>query len=176
MNEPLENEYFRWLCAKVIQNKQPSTPSLTYWKLLNLLHSTEFAWIVLGDDNRAADGRELRSDFAFECKIKLPSEWNLMGCSVLEMLIAFSRRAEFDTDVPAHDWFWEFIENLNIKYSDAEFDKGLIEDALTVFLWRNYNKNGRGGLFPMDNPQEDQRSVEIWYQFAQYLVDQDRLP
>jgi hypothetical protein len=55
-------------------------------------------------------------------------------------------------------------------------DTDLIEDILDQFIWRTYDYNCNGGLFPLDDPKDDQRNVEIWYQFANYLVDKDRLP
>jgi hypothetical protein len=181
MDEPLENAYFKWLCAKVIQNQQPSTPSLTYWKLLKLLHGTEFVWLLVGDDNRAMDGLELRDDFIFECHKSVDlTEWRReLGCSILEMLIAFSRRAEFDTEIPAQDWFWEFIDNLGLKECNdgSDFKEDDIEIILDRFVWRTYNVKGEGGILPISNPHKhgDQRKIEIWHQFYNYLLDQDRL-
>ena len=178
MSEPLENAYFRWLCAKVIQNQQPSTPSLTYWRLLTILHSTEFVWLIQGDDNRAQDGIELRSDFMLECRIPDHPDWRALGCSVLEMLIAFSKRAEFMTEIPYREWFWEFIENLGLKeFNDgAEFHD---EDAISIidrFVWRTYDRNGEGGIVPITHAKEDQRHVQVWYQLCEYVVDRNKIP
>jgi len=177
MEEPLESLYFQWLCAKVIYVRNP-TPSLTYWKLLRILYRTEFVWLLSGDDNRAADGIELRTEFLLEGDIPDNPEWRGIGCSILEMFIGFSRRAEFTTAVPARDWFWEFLENLGLKeFNDgSEFDPREVEAILDQFIWRTYNRKGEGGIFPMDSPNGDQRQIEIWYQFCDYLVDQDRLP
>lgn len=175
MDGPLENAYFKWLCAKVIRTQQPSTPSLTYWKLLRMLHNTEFVWILRGDDNRAEDGVELRGEFAFESKTEIPSDWNELGCSLLEMLIAFARRAEFTTGTPSKEWFWEFLDNLHLSdlNDGAEFVEEDAEDILDGFVWRTYNMNGEGGILPLKNPPKDQRRVELWYQFSEYLEDRD---
>jgi hypothetical protein len=177
MREPLENLYFKWLCAKVTYAPNP-TPSLTHWNLLKKLHNTEFVWLLSGDDNRAADGIELRTEFLFEGDIPDDPEWRAIGCSLLEMFIAFSRRTEFMTEQPARDWFWEFLDNLGLKgFNDgADFDHDEIERILDQFIWRTYTRKGEGGLFPIHTPRGDQRHVEIWYQFCDYLVDQERLP
>jgi hypothetical protein len=180
MDGPLENAYFKWLCAKVIQDKYPRTPSLTYWKLLNVLHTTEFVWLLIGDDNRAADGLELRDDFIFECDLPRDPEWKReLGCSVLEMLIAFSRRAEFMTEVPLRVWFWEFLDNLGLKELNdgSEFKVDDVEIILDTFIWRTYNVKGEGGILPISDPHKygDQRRIEIWHQFYNYLLDQNRL-
>ena len=174
---PLEDLYFRWLCAKVTYVRTP-TPSLTYWKLLKILHNTEFVWLLSGDDNRSEDGKELRIEFLFEGDIPDNVEWRALPCSILEMFIAFSRRAEFNTDIPARDWFWEFVDNLGLKELNdgAEIDLEEVERILDQFIWRTYNRKGEGGLFPISNINGDQREIEIWYQFCDYLVDQHRMP
>jgi hypothetical protein len=178
MNERLENMYFDWLCAKVILVQRP-TPSNTYDVLLKTLHNTEFVWLLSGDDNRAEDGKELRREFLIVGDFPDDVEWRtLYPCSVLEMLIAFSRRAEFNSEISAKDWFWEMLENLSLKdVNDAsEVSPYEIEDVLEHFMWRRYTPDGDGGLFPLNDPREDQTQVEIWQQFCDYLVDKNRLP
>lgn len=178
MSEPLENLYFNWLCAKIIRLENP-TPSLKYDELLRTLHSTEFVWIVPGDNNRAEDGVELRREFLIEAGYSVNESWQHYPCSVLEMLIAFSRRANFATDIPSRTWFWEFIENLGlIEFNDASgAGPEEVWEMINPFLWRTYSTGGKdGGLFPLEQPTRDQRTLEIWYQFCDYLVDQDRMP
>jgi hypothetical protein len=178
MGEPLENLYFNWLCAKVIEPRK-FHPSDTYWELLRKLHRTEFVWTLSGDDNRAEDGKELRREFILQADIPDDPEWRLLiGCSVLEMLIAFSRRAEFQTDMPAKEWFWEFLTNLGLGDFDdgSDLDPEEVDEVLEQLIWRTYDANGVGGLFPIKNPEVNQKEIEIWHQFCDYLVDQDRLP
>jgi hypothetical protein len=156
-----------------------STPSLTFWKLLRILHSTEFVWLVLGDDNRVKDALELRNEFVFKGKKpKIVRATTGNSCSVLELLIAFARRAEFMTDTRAKQWFWEFMTNLGLsEFTDAaDFDPADVEEILDMFIWRYYDRNGNGGLLPIINPVSDQRDLELWYQFSAYLVDQHRMP
>lgn len=174
-NEPLENLYFNWLSAKVMRVENPA-PSNTYWNLLRVLHNTEFAWTVVGDGNRAADGLELRTEFLIAGDIPDHPEWRAMPCSLLEMLVAFSRRAEFMDGAPADEWFWGFIDNLGLKeYTDAvPVVDGEVEEVLYSLVWRQYEYTGDGGLFPLAEPPEDQTKTEIWYQFCEYLIDQER--
>ena len=101
-SEPIEEVYFNWLYSKVAYMPNP-TPSLTFYTLFRDLHSTEFVWLISGDDNRAQDGLDLRREFFRESLIHQDPAWNDIGCSVLEMLIAFSRKAEFETDLDARD-------------------------------------------------------------------------
>jgi hypothetical protein len=177
MNERLEDMYFNWLCAKVIRVENP-TPSLTFDTLLKTLHNTEFVWLLSGDDNRAADGKELRAEFLIAGGFPDDEEWRKeYPCSVFEMLIAFSRRAEFNSEIPAQSWFWEMLSNLNLnELNDASgVSPYEITEVLEHFMWRQYPPDGDGGLFPLVQPEEDQRNVEIWYQFCAYVVEQDRL-
>jgi hypothetical protein len=178
MGEPLENLYFNWLCAKII-DATDSDRTATYWNLLSKLHHTEFVWMMVGDEHRAEDGKELRRDFIFQAEIPDDVHWRtVIGCSILEMLVAFAKRAEFQDATPVPEWFWEFLTNLGLeKFSDqAGFDPEYVELVLDQLIWRTYEPNGNGGLFPIKNPTQDQREVEIWYQFCEYLVDQNRVP
>jgi hypothetical protein len=177
MSEPLEALYFNWLCAKVVVTDK-STPSLTHWKLLRTLYQIEFVWQIMGDDNRAEDGKELRYYFTLAAEIPDDPQWRILpGCSLLEMLIAFAKRAEFQTDDPAREWFWEFIDNLGLsEFTDGyDFTEEDVEEIVEPFIWRTYDSSGYGGLFPMHNPRADQRRVELWYQFFQYLEDRGRV-
>ena len=177
MVEPFENLYFNWLCAKVSYTENPA-PSNVYDNLLRVLHNTEFVWIVSGDMNRAEDGRELREEFQASSHYPAVDIWLEFPCSILEMLIAFSRRAEYMTDIPAKEWFWEILDNLRLaEYTNAAMHYGADPTPILYdFVWRQYSPSGEGGMFPLHEPKEDQREVEIWYQFAEYLEDQNRMP
>jgi hypothetical protein len=174
MEEPIDEVYFKWLYSKVASVEVP-TPSLTFYTLLGYLHSFEFVWLVSGDDNRAEDGLDIRKEFLIQSHMDRDPYWMGFGCSVFEMLIAFSRRAEFETDVEARDWFWIFLENLEIDdLCDAMGDFGdKVVDIIDQFVWRTYDRNGVGGLFPLEHAEHDQRKVEVWYQFCAWIVDKD---
>jgi hypothetical protein len=177
MSTELDSMYFGWLYAKVVHTLNNS-PYNRFYKLMKSLYGTEFVWQLSGDDNRAEDGTDLRREFLVETKNSDDSDWRQTdGCSMLEMLIALSRRCEFQTEETAHDWFWEMLENLELsQFNDGAFpEEEIVADILDDFNWRRYRYNGTGGIFPIEHPSEDQRSVEIWYQFHEYLADQDRL-
>jgi len=169
----VEDRYFTWLCGKILLT---DAPTQTYFNLLKQLFTTEFVWIVLGDDNRAEDGRTLRYYFFLETQIEIPLALQEEPCSVLEMLWAFAKRCDEQTEMNPREWFWEFIRRLGLGEAyDGSPGMGEIEvnDRVSNFVWRVYESDGTGGLFPMYHTFNDQREVEIWYQFAEFLVDHD---
>ena len=170
MSQPVEEMYFDWLYAKVMLSDQPA---LSYFRLIQTLYATEFIWLIVGDDNRAEDGLELRKEFILAAgreDIRLTDFSS--GCSILEMMIAFTKRAEFQTDIRPSRWFWEFLSNLELSdHYDDNFDHEKVADVLYNFVWRTYGYSGKGGMFPLENAEADQREVEIWYQFCAYLIE-----
>lgn len=170
MEEPLEHTYFNWLYAKVCDPRATSKER-QFDTLLSILHQTEFVWTVSGDDNRAEDGRDLRDEFLTQSDIPVDTKWLNESCSVLEMLIAFSRKAGFETSDPAKFWFWEMLKNLGLDIcNDAEdLDANIIHNIIHTFVLRDYDPIGHGGLFPLRETDHDQRFIEIWYQFSEYL-------
>lgn len=168
MGEPIENEYFNWLCEKVLENNSHS-----YLSLLRILHRTEFVWVVPEDRHRVEDGFELRTDFLRETGLESDASWEGQPCSIFELLISFAARASFQTDIPLNVWFWEFISNLKLDEFRrvSSSDTYLIEDILHTFIWRQYDPSGDGGMFPISRTKNDQRKIELWYQFCEYVDD-----
>ena len=167
--EHLDILYFDWLCLKT------GAGATDYGMLLNRLHHVEYAWIISGDDNRAEDVYDLRLAFFRENFIEVNRDvLNDSRRSILEVLIAFSNRASFETDMPPQDWFWIMMTNLGlVKFPDplySEETDAEVFSILNVFVWRLYDAKGFGGLFPLEYTKQDQRQVEIWYQFSEYLV------
>jgi len=136
---------------------------------------------VPNDDNRAMDGMDLRDEFLHQRPtLKIERNWRELDCSMLEMLIALAKRADFETDTGAlaggvGGWFWKFMDNVRLsQYTDAVVNDrslGAIDRTLETINNRTYKPNGRGGLFPLRRPQHDQRNVELWYQLSAYLLE-----
>jgi len=167
----LDDQYFTWLYSLVADVRTRKGPR-TYWNLLRRLFCTEFTWFVPNDDNRAEDGRELRSEWADLEDVHVDRNWMALGCSFLEMLIGVSRRLEFQTDHDSVFWFWHLIGNLgllghNDRYKFSEED---VDNRTSAVIWRTYDCDGNGGLFPLRHAEQDQRTIEIWYQLNQYLL------
>lgn len=170
MIEPLEESYFKWLYAKVCDPSETDT-SETYYKLLSILFHTKFEWKVIGDDNRAEEGVLLRDEFVSSTGLNA-DEWNDLDCSVLEMLIALSRKiTTLTNDISETEWFWGMLENLQLSsMNDATYvDENEVDQILRTFIFREYNHLGHGGLFPLRESEYDQRFIELWYQMSEYL-------
>lgn len=127
------------------------------------------------------DGIDLREEF-LDRHPSLPYDrnWMDLDCSMLEMLIALATRADFHTDDGLIDggvggWFWKLMDNVRLsRYTDRVCnERGLeeIDRILETINDRTYNSNGRGGLFPLRRPREDQTKVELWYQLSAYLLE-----
>lgn len=175
MAEPLDELYLRWLYGQV-GNVKLRDRRRTYWSLMRLLYKKEFVWLIPNDDNRLAEGLDLRMDFIHEEElIDVDPMWLELGCSMLEMLIALSRRLNFQRDeLTVGEWFWELIENLRMKRVDRDFTpnyEDYFNDSLDIVIWRTYKASGFGGLFPLTRPKKDQRDVELWYQLSAYLLE-----
>lgn len=172
---PMDETYFNWLYEKI---RPSSKPGLTqYTKVCVIAHQIIFNWIVPNDDNRAAEGKELRYAFMEEIGINPPpdKEWMSLDSSILEMMIALAERCEFMITLGLPMWFDIFMGNMELDhYNDGvymESDRFRITRMLTRFNERRYKPNGKGGLFPLQYPKRDQREVELWYQMSAYMAE-----
>ena len=176
--DDINNEYFEWLSNIACTNR--FSKDISFRKLLLYLYDTEFKWIVFRDRNRAEDGMDLRWRFANEQTYSDSFEaaiGYLNGpCSVLEMMVALAIRCEENImDNPSigdrtSQWFWGMIVSLGLgSMDDLRFDKRYVENVVKRFLDRDYEPNGKGGLFTIRNCNNDLRTVEIWYQLCWYL-------
>lgn len=175
-SRPLEHRYFDWLYRQI-----NTSDAHSHSKLAKQMHSTPFLYFVRNDDNREADGRALRDEFLERFA---PDEWDdswySLECSVLEMMIALSKRMSFEAydlttrNTPKY-WFWHMMDNLTLSnVTDDVYDsfaKQYVAMNLEVLNTRTYRPNGSGGLFPLKHEPRDQRRVEIWYQMSAYLLE-----
>lgn len=174
MNIPLDELYLSWLYKRVADSEVANS-SQTFWHLLQRLYKKEYVWLIPNDDNRVEDGRFLREEFIEDLGLyDVDSEWMNLGCSMLEMMIALSRRLSFQGGGEPRDWFWRLIDNLGLYITDNQrFSRSKVEEVLDRQIWRTYKSNGAGGLFPLKHPLRDQRDVEIWTQLNEYLLENE---
>lgn len=170
LEDRVRNEYFEWIYKMV--TKTEGAPAISYRRLLERLHDTEFVYSIPMDENRASDGVDLRYRFTFEDDV----ERYLTGpCSVLEMMVALAIRCEENImDDPKINrtsyWFWGMVINMGLgAMTDLRFDRNYVDMVVARFLNREYDYDGKGGLFTVRNPDRDLRTVEIWWQLCWYL-------
>lgn len=167
-------DYFDWMYNLVCRNRY--SENISFKKLFSYLNDTKFTYSIRMDLNRAKDGTELRRRYANEFKIANIYDRICGPCSVLEMMIALAIRCE-ETIMDDENfgdrtdqWFWEMMKNLGLGHmDDDEFDEEYVSDVITRFLNRDYEPDGRGGLFFVRNCDIDLRDVEIWIQMLWYL-------
>jgi hypothetical protein len=171
----LREQYFEWLCSKVIDDDS----NVRYSKLMSCLFDSIFEPIIDMDENRAEDGKNLRYRFGSENNVPrsvVLVELDDYKCNMLEMMIALSIRCEdtIMTDDEFGDrtgeWFWNMIVSLGLgTMNDQRFDEKYVNIIINRFINRQYRRNGEGGLFTVDGIKKDMRKFEIWYQMCWYL-------
>lgn len=176
MRDSIENEYFNWLCHVACGDDRFRLRS--YYDLLHTLHERTFTWSINNDENRAEEGICLRSRFASDLGysqngIYVQMSWS---CSVLEMMVALAIRCEENIMVDPQigdrttQWFWGMVHSLGLlQMRDDMFDKDFVNHVIDIFLERQYERNGKGGLFTIKNCTSDLRDAEIWHQLCWYL-------
>lgn len=172
--DEIKIEYFTWLVGIVCKHSYPR--NISFDKLLRHLHNLEFRYIFDRDENRAEDGIGMRYKFACERTDLEDVELYLSGpCSMLEMMIALASRMEDYMDDPHYgdrtgQWFWQMISSLGLSgMTDYQFDREEVNLAIISFTNREYEANGKGGLFTVRNCDRDLRDVEIWIQACWYM-------
>lgn len=180
--DKISNLYFQWMYDLACGDRFPE--GYSYKKLLMYLHNVEFIPLIPHDENRAADGIDLRYRFALELGndeeyIDLPNcifEYLDGPCSVFEMILALAIYCEESImDDPligdrTRQWFWGMLRNLEIStMTDDCFSRMIVEERVMRFLNREYKPDGRGGLFTIRNCSRDLREVEICHQLFWYL-------
>lgn len=173
-SDELKAAYLRWLEPQL---KDKTDSDKSFWDLLNLMFETSFGWLdnVPMDENRAVDGTDLRVDFAHSIgrnPATMKDEWG--PCTFAEVLIGLSRRMAFVAGGSAPGWAWQLLQNLEMHRLSDPLTPARTRRAQEIMdrvIQRTYNEDGTGGFFPLAWPQEDQRSVELWYQLNSYVEE-----
>lgn len=165
------NLYFNWLLDFVCN----STTKRNHSKLLRHLFDREFYWLIEMDSNIAYHGLELRDRYMDEENQDGLIDILDSPCSVLEALVALSiKREELMGLVELGDrtgeWFWEMLDSLGLKdMENGVYDEAETDRIIDIFLNREYEKHGRGGIFAIPTCRKDMRKAEIWKQMCWYL-------
>jgi hypothetical protein len=173
---PLHREYFNWLYNRVFAVKDVES-QFSYTLVCDRMHTTIFKVLVPRDENRAADGAELRNEFLRKSNGHELDKVDVMyqDASVFEVLVGLAGRANRMMDLPEPDWFSIFLFNLSLDLYNDEYclnrPTWRIGSKINVFNDRRYRADGGGGLFPLRRPVRDQRRVELWYQMGAYMTE-----
>ena len=178
-SDEVKDQYFKWIFERMCKDR--FAPEISFRRLFEHLHKTRFRYTIPRDRNRADDGEDLRYKFALTCAedpYEIDEIVDILDrpCTVLEMMVALAIRAEETImDDPGlgdrtAQWFWTMLCNLGLgAQQDEYFDRELVIDILERFMDREYEPDGKGGLFVIRNCDRDLRKVEIWYQLCWYL-------
>lgn len=175
--DEIRSDYFQWLRNIVCRDR--FSEAISYDKLLIHLHSVDFRWTRTLDADRADWGIDMRYRYAQDRNYgdNFDIKYYINGpCSVLEMMVALAVRCEEDMmDDPDYgdrtaQWFWNMVVSLGLgSMIDTNFDSERVEEVIQRFLNREYERNGKGGLFTLRHASFDARKVDIWYQLCWYL-------
>jgi hypothetical protein len=168
----LMNHYYMWLCKKIDINDHKE-----YSRLIRYLRSKEFYYSVPNDINRAEDGKHLRKEYLDSGEFLSTHIWEDEPCSVLEMMVALSRRIscdimpDFGYDIAY--WFWQMIANLGLDlYKNDDFKASEVDEIVKNWLDRSYQKilkTGKNLVKSGNFSKKFVESTEIWYQVMAWL-------
>lgn len=178
MNESeFKRNYFSWLTHIIddryyLKGRDPSD-------LLLYLYNTNYFYTNSMDSSREEDGLSLRHNFSNERGIPVLLSDDFMEgkqCSVLEMLIALSIRAAErvfndpkDPEPLTGRFFWDMVHNVGLDPMINSFDAKETDEKVMCFMQRNYEPDGKGGLFYIPGCEFDMRTVSVWFQLSWYL-------
>lgn len=175
-------KYFKYLYSIVNKGEYKTVP---YIHLFQYMYDTPFSYTIWKDESRAEDAMDMRNRFIEKYHIS-EEDAKIVGnpagyintVSVLEVLIAMCVRVETrimrneDLGDRTSEFFWNIMSSLGIAHlNDELFDSSVVEAAMDRFINRTYEPNGVNGPFYIENPRDDLRKVDLWYQFMWYLAE-----
>ncbi len=160
-----------------------------YLRLSEKLQGTEFIPILEMDENRCGECRELRRDFA-EYYLTYYDDEHMSDIldglygengTMMEMLVVLAEKMNFDLADSEYEagvghWFRELLENCgligytNETMADQRYCKSAA-DILDTVIFRKYDWDGEGSLFPLRWPKHDQRYTELIVQMNDYIEE-----
>jgi hypothetical protein len=159
-----ESDYYIWLRDLVGDRGE-------YKRLIKTLDTTAFAWFLTSDENRSAGGINLRGEYAYETSTD-DEDSRIGPCTVLEMLISVARHMEDQIGNSAEECFWMLIHNLTLdRFTDDNYNSCEVEAILKTWLYRNYNRDGTGSIFPLKHYRGDCRNLDIWSQMNAWIAE-----
>lgn len=168
----LRGDYLRWLESQL--RDESTRPSKSYWDLVNVMFERQFEWSVPHDDNRLADGLDLRAEYAHDFGVSRDDMMALGPCSFLEVLLGLSRKLAFTAGGKAPGWAWTLLENLGLSRMSDPFTRAKhnrTQEIMDTAIYRRYSPDGQGGFFPLAYSDDDQTTIELWYQMNAFVEE-----
>lgn len=182
--DTLSELYLKWLLRLINADNYKEK---SYVKLCSLLNKVPFKPVIKLDENRLSDVQSLLR----ETYIQSQSDWYRINAdeetiefskwpvSFLELIISLAMRIDLDfmREINEVDntriYFWILVRNLGfLEYDDEHWGEDAIisiVNRLNIVQDRKYDFDGKGGLFPLENSEVDQRNVQIWNQLCQFV-------
>lgn len=163
-----DKNYYQWLVKQIrvpVEARELDT-------VFSIMFDTEFVWLIGNDENRIADGRDLRVEYLNRKHID--GDVDSEPISFLEVLIGLSRRIAFLVERKPEFEAWRLVKNLKLGGFRDPLDSrevAKVKQTLERVIWRGYRPDGSGGFFPLTNPQNDQSKAEIWSQMNAYIQE-----
>lgn len=181
INNVIKQQYFNWLIHMI----SPTENDAYYYNHIELLKTLYFTNYIPDnylDKNRYEDGLVFRTRFAEDINADENDVYRYLDepCSLLEMMVALANRCE-DTIMSDPDkgnrtyiWFNEMLSSLDvINQTNNIFNLDYVEKRIDIFLNKQYDSNGHGGLFTVTETSIDMRTKDIWYQMQAFLCEYD---
>lgn len=146
-----------------------------HWRLARYLHSLPFDWKLDRDENRMYDGLDMRKEFEEDTgdTAYVNDEWGVDSCTMLEFFVGFAHRLSRDmfTEIDCQGLVSAMLDNLGMwEYDDIKMcDEDMVpttyfDEIMDDLSHNRYSADGEGGLFPLKEPFDDMRKVEMWRQ------------
>lgn len=179
----LTESYFEWLKSEAFSL---ATERREYEGVLRDLHDIPFYWTIWSDENRAGDAMSFRQYEFLNFQMGLEGvdqvwlgNWATAAPSVLEVLLGCARRWVFYFEGYIQPYFGHMFRNMGFdRYPGRVLStdsRDRIRDKVDVWLSRQFEPNGVGSPFPVDNMRAfdiiDMRKVDIWGQMNAYSAE-----
>ena len=191
-HEAIKTEDLRYLMSRV---GLEADGCRGYLRLCETLQEENFIPMVMLDENRCDECRELRSDFA-------RAEYGINGVhtgqsvhvvyvldnvlgnngTIMELLIVLAEKMAYEMsdsefEASTRKWFLEMIGNCGMdRYCynenfEQEGNEENIRDIAHSVIFHKTGWDGEGGIFPLSYAQYDQRKVDFIIQMNNYLEE-----
>ena len=158
--------YFDWLVSFTQFANGGSARDID---ILQKLFNTPYRYFIARDVNRACEGSLLRDEYS--AKYAQPAAVATNECSLLEMMVALSKRCDATVTLDSSDsnpafWFKTMWDSLGFDTSGLDPDT-----IISRFNLAAYGRDGEGGLFYIPNldPRVEMPRNELWTQMNLYM-------